>query len=113
LLDRLVPSFRLIGELLYGSGRRLLEALSIRVKDVDLERRQITVRRGKGQHDRPALLPIRARDALRAQLETDARRHEAELAAGRGEVDLAGAAPCEDRTLTRSRASSLTLRRRS
>jgi integrase len=69
LLDRLVPSFRLIGELLYGSGLRLLEALSIRVEDVDLERRQFMVRRGKGQHD-PALLAVRARDALRVQLET-------------------------------------------
>jgi site-specific recombinase XerD len=68
--------------------KRVLEALSIRVKDVDIERRQIMVRRGKGQRDRPALLPVRARDALQAQLETVARRHEAELAAGRGEVDL-------------------------
>ena len=88
LLDRLVPPFRLIGELLYGSGLRLLEALAIRVKDVDLERRQIMVRRGKGQHDRPALLPTRAGDKLRAQLESVARRHQEELAAGRGEVDL-------------------------
>lgn len=88
LLDHLTPPFRLIGELLYGSGLRLLEALSIRVKDVDLDRRQIMVRRGKGQRDRPALLPVRAREALQAQLETVTRRHEAELAAGRGEVDL-------------------------
>ncbi|MDC0683122.1 phage integrase N-terminal SAM-like domain-containing protein [Sorangium sp. wiwo2] len=57
LLEHLVPPVRLIGELLYGSGLRLLEALSIRVQDVDLDRRQIMVRRGKGQHDRPALLP--------------------------------------------------------
>ncbi|XXT21169.1 integron integrase [Sorangium sp. So ce429] len=88
LLEHLVPPFRLIGELLYGSGLRLLEALSIRVKDVDLERRQIVVRRGKGQHDRPALLPARARDGLHAQLDSVARRHKTELAAGRGEVDL-------------------------
>ena len=37
LLDHLAPPFRLIGELLYGSGLRLLEALSIRIKDVDLD----------------------------------------------------------------------------
>jgi len=67
LLDRLVPPFRLIGELLYGSGLRLLEALSIRIKDVDLDRRQIMVRRGKGQRDRPALLPVRAREALQVR----------------------------------------------
>ncbi|WP_437589791.1 phage integrase N-terminal SAM-like domain-containing protein [Sorangium sp. So ce1000] len=88
LLEHLIPPFRLIGELLYGSGLRLLEALSIRVKDVDLDRRQIMVRRGKGQHDRPALLPARARDELQAQLDSMARRRNGELAAGRGEVDL-------------------------
>jgi integron integrase len=88
LLDHLEPPFRLIAEILYGSGLRLMEALSLRVKDVDLERRQLMIRRGKGNHDRPALLPASARDALRAQLAHVAARHRAELAAGRGEVDL-------------------------
>ncbi len=88
LLDRLEPPFRLLGELLYGSGLRLQEALCLRVKDVDLERHQIVVRRGKGAHDRTALLPTRAREGLAAQLESTRRLHCAELAAGRGEVDL-------------------------
>lgn len=88
LLDKLEPQFRLIGESLYGSGLRLLECLSVRVKDVDLERRQIMVRRGKGSHDRAALLPARARAGLRAQRHEVERRHQAELAAGCGEVDL-------------------------
>ncbi|WP_437990877.1 hypothetical protein [Sorangium sp. So ce145] len=64
----------------------LIEA--VRVKDVDLDRRPIMVRRGKGQHDRPALLPARARDELEAQLVAVARRQEKELATNRGEVDL-------------------------
>lgn len=88
LLDRLEPPFRLLGEILYGAGLRVNEALSLRVKDVDLERHQITVRRGKGAHDRAALLPARAREGLRAQIELVRRRHLAELNAGRGEVDL-------------------------
>ena len=88
LLDQLVPPFHLIGELLYGSGLRLLECLSIRVKDVDIERRQIMVRRGKGNHDRAALLPARVREGLRVQLHEVERRHRAEVKAGRGEVDL-------------------------
>jgi integron integrase len=88
LLDHLEAPFRLIGELLYGAGLRLGEAISLRVKDVDLDRRQLTVRSGKGERDRPALLPTRARDPLRLQLDDVARCHEAELAAGRGEVDL-------------------------
>jgi integrase len=88
LLDNLEPPFRLLGEMLYGSGLRLLECLSLRVKDVDLTRHQLMVRRGKGNHDRAALLPTRAREGLRAQLDEVERRHRAELAAGRGEVDL-------------------------
>jgi integron integrase len=88
LLDRLEPPFRLIGELLYGAGLRLGEVIALRVKDIDLERHQITVRCGKGERDRPALLPTRARDALRHQLDDVARRHHAELAHDRGEVDL-------------------------
>jgi integron integrase len=88
LLDHLEHPFRLVGEILYGSGLRLLECLAIRIKDVDIERRQIMVRRGKGQHDRAALLPARVRDGLRAQIEGVTKRHRAELAAGRGQVDL-------------------------
>jgi integron integrase len=88
LLEQLEPPFRLIAEILYGSGLRLLEGLSLRVKDIDLERRQILVRRGKGAHDRAALLPAQLRDSLCAQLERVARRHQDERNAGRGEVDL-------------------------
>jgi integron integrase len=88
LLDHLEPPIRLIAEILYGSGLRLHECLAIRVKDVDLERHQIMVRRGKGQHDRAALLPARVRDGLRAQIEVVTERHRAELAAGGGQVDL-------------------------
>jgi integrase len=75
LLERLDPPFRLIAELLYGSGLRLMESLALRVKDVDLDRRQLMVRRGKGDRDRPALLPVATRDALRAQIERVAERH--------------------------------------
>jgi len=88
LLEQLEAPFRLLGELLYGAGLRLQEALSLRVKDVDLDRHQITVRRGKGAHDRAALLPARVREGLSAQLDAVRRRHLAELAMGRGEVDL-------------------------
>ena len=88
VLDRLTPPFDLMGSILYGSGLRLNEVLSLRVKDVDLERSQLMVRRGKGQVDRPAILPGRARPVLIKQLALVARRHDAELRAGRGAVDL-------------------------
>ena len=88
LIDRLEPPFRLIGEILHGSGLRLLECLSLRIKDVDLDRHPIMIRRGKGDNDRPALLPARTHRGLETQIEAVRARHQAELAAGRGEVDL-------------------------
>lgn len=103
LLDQLDPPFRLVGELLYGSGLRLGEAIALRVKDIDLDRHQITVRRGKGAHDRSALLPTRTRDGLRAQIDAVAQRHRIDLDAGGGEVDL----PFALRTKMPSAATSL------
>ncbi|WP_308789586.1 phage integrase N-terminal SAM-like domain-containing protein [Polyangium mundeleinium] len=88
LLDKLDTPFRLMGEIFYGAGLRLMECVSLRVKDVDLDRHQVMVRRGKGNRDRAALLPVRARESLRAQLEHVAARNRMELAKGRGEVDL-------------------------
>jgi hypothetical protein len=47
----------LVCALMYGGGLRLLEALQLRVTDVDLDRREIVVRSGKGQKDRRTVLP--------------------------------------------------------
>ena len=52
LLGHLTGDVHLVSLLLYGGGLRLLEALRLRVKDVDLERREISVRRGKAARDR-------------------------------------------------------------
>jgi integron integrase len=69
LLDAVEGSYRLPAALLYGGGLRLMEALRLRVKDVDLERRQIAVRDGKGRKDRVTVLPERWRERLAAHLE--------------------------------------------
>ncbi|MFO0609092.1 MAG: hypothetical protein U0324_38360 [Polyangiales bacterium] len=61
------------------------------MKGVDLDRRQLTVRRAKNERDRSALVPNRASDALRIQLAPVLRRHREELAAGRGVVVLPSA----------------------
>lgn len=88
LLAAMAGANRLVAQLLYGCGLRLLEALRLRVKDVDFARLQITVRSGKGDKDRMTMLPVSVAEPLREHLEGVRRMHAAELAAGRGEVWL-------------------------
>jgi len=88
LLARLDGTPRLVASLLYGSGLRLLEALSLRAKDVDVERLEITVRQGKGRKDRVTMLPSSAVLGLRHHLEHVRRQHDADLVAGLGRVML-------------------------
>ena len=72
--------------LMYGSGLRLLECARLRVKDIDFDRREITVRDGKGGKDRLTVLPGRASDRLRSHLEKVYRVHQDDLAGGAGSV---------------------------
>jgi len=88
LFDVLQGVPRLVVMLLYGAGLRLQGALELRVKDLDFERREITVRRGKGQKDRRVMLPDAVRAPLIAHLEAVNRVHQADLAAGFGRVML-------------------------
>ncbi len=57
-----------LGRLLYGTGMRLLEGLSLRVKDIDFDRRAVVVREGKGFKDRVVMLPSALEQPLREQL---------------------------------------------
>lgn len=77
--------------LLWGAGLRLLEALRLRVQDVDFERRELRIRDGKGRRDRLTVLPDRAVAALRGKLEQVRLLHARDIAAGYGEVELPGA----------------------
>ncbi len=61
VLGQLRGTHRLVGMLLYGSGLRVTECLQLRIKDVDLERRELLIRRGKGGKDRVTVLPGRLR----------------------------------------------------
>lgn len=78
----------LVASLLYGSGLRLMEALRLRVKDLDFERKQITVRSGKGGKDRVTMLPAKLIEPLTAHLERVKLIHEEDLRLNHGEVYL-------------------------
>ena len=78
----------IIGMLLYGSGLRLEECLELRVKDIDFDRNQIAVRRGKGQKDRTTMLPATVIERLRKHLAEVRRLHAADLEDGVGRVVL-------------------------
>jgi integron integrase len=78
----------LVVGLLYGSGLRLMEALRLRVQDLDFERRELTVRNGKGGKDRRTLFPVTQFEALRQHLQTVREMHQQDLAAGWGSVIL-------------------------
>ena len=80
-----------MASLLYGSGLRLLECASLRVKDVDFGGGQLLVRRGKGQKDRATILPRTLIEPLEAQLRNVRTCHERDLAEGAGHVELPGA----------------------
>jgi len=79
---------RLVVSLLYGSGLRLLEALSLRVKDVEIERREFVVRQGKGGHSRVAPLPEAILRNVRRQMERVRAQHRADVEKGAGWVAL-------------------------
>ena len=88
LLAQLDGTRWLASSLLYATGMRLLEGLRLRVKDVDFERREITVRDGKGGRDRRTMLPERLIEPLRSHLSRVKMLHERDLAEGFGEVYL-------------------------
>lgn len=88
LLDAFGIAHRLVAELLYGTGMRIMEAVRLRVKDVDLERREILVRDGKGAKDRVTVLPDRLVGPLRRQLRETERLHALDLQDGCGAVWL-------------------------
>jgi integron integrase len=81
---------RLLATLLYGSGLRLLEGCRLRVKDLDFERKEITVRRGKGGKDRRTMLPASLSERLQQQLREVKEMHRRDLEDGAGAVELPG-----------------------
>ena len=88
LLSQTIGTPGLFLSLLYGTGLRLMEGLNLRVKDLDLEQRQIIVRAGKGNKDRVTMLPQRLVQPLRELLEERRRWHHLDLATNHASVEL-------------------------
>ncbi|MGH8055658.1 MAG: integron integrase [Candidatus Entotheonellia bacterium] len=88
LLSQLSGTTWIIAMLLYGSGLRHLECLRLRVKDLDFEYHQITVRDGKGAKDRVTVLPGPVKEPLRAHVQRVKVQHDRDLTLGLGSVYL-------------------------
>jgi integron integrase len=88
LLGELSGLSWILASLLYGSGLRLMEAVRLRVKDVDLSRLELTIRHGKGGKDRKTMLPATLREPLRAQIEEVRRVYSADFESGFADVWL-------------------------
>ena len=79
VLAALTCTHHLMASLLYTSGLRLLECLRLRAKDIDFDRQQLIVRRGKGDKDLTTMLPVLVQVALRDQLAYARQLHDADL----------------------------------
>ena len=79
---------RLACTLLYGAGLRLLECLTLRIKDVDFELNQLVIRGGKGNKDRVTMLPAAVAPTLRLHVEKVRLVHQRDLARGGGIAPL-------------------------
>ena len=88
ILNAMSGTNAMITKLLYGTGVRLMEALRLRIQDVDFEQGQIVVRSGKGDKDRITTLPDSLRDSLTQQFITVRNIHNNDLAEGFGRVYL-------------------------
>lgn len=88
VIENLRGVYRIMGELMYGGGLRLMECLRLRVKDIDFERRTITLRETKSDRDRVTVLSQAVIPALTLHLAKVHAQHTEDLANGYGEVEL-------------------------
>lgn len=84
VLGRHSGKYRLLASLMYGAGLRLTEAHQLRVKDIDFDLMQITVRDGKGAKDRWVMLPDRLVPGLRLQIDRIAKQNADDRRCGAG-----------------------------
>jgi len=88
LLEQLNGQYRIMGQLMYGGGLRLMEVLRLRIKDIDFDTRTITLRDTKSNRDRTTCLPESVVPALMLHLAKVKAQHQEDLSNGQGEVEL-------------------------
>lgn len=90
-------------QIAWGAGLRKIEILRLRVKDIDFERQELTIRQGKGGKDRRSVLPNCTTDALRQFVRRIEHLHALDISEGFGAVEmpyaLARKYPTESRNL--------------
>ena len=91
LLANLISTPKLIAQVMYGGGLRVMETMRLRVKDIDFDNRQIIVRDGKGENDRFTILPESLIQSLHLHLEHVKFIHQKDLSDGFGAVFLPSA----------------------
>ncbi len=91
VIGNLYGQKKLIAKLLYGTGMRLNEALSLRVLDIDFDQNEIIVRHGKGDKDRHVMIPQKLVSDLKAHIEKVRELHIKDLADGWGTTPMPGA----------------------
>lgn len=88
ILERLPAPYKTMFELAWGAGMRKMEVLRLRIKDVDFERRCITVRQSKGRKDRVTVLPNRAVAGLEVIIRRAVHLHHLDCEEGFGTVEM-------------------------
>lgn len=88
IFSHLEKNKKLMANMIYGSGLRLTECLSMRIKDIDFDQMQIVVRDGKGEKDRVTLLPEKLIPELKSRLRKVKKLHDKDLEDGNGTTTL-------------------------
>ena len=86
IIANLAGPYKLMVQIMYGSGLRLMECLRLRIKDIDFENHRILVYDGKGGDDRVTMLPDSIITSLREHLQKIRTIHQKDISAGHGSV---------------------------
>ena len=84
IIEQLEQPWRLITQLMYGSGLRISEVIALRIQDINFDDRVISINNAKGNKDRRSILPIEAIEPLRIQFDVVRQQHNHDLTKGHG-----------------------------